>query len=195
MRGVPSHASQERARGRCGAYDGATTRSRLAPRSATGLPALAGLATLRARLSCRTRSYDRAVEALVPVVVVLGAFLAVWLVLVAVIWLHRPSRELALPALRSLPDIVRLARRLLADPRTPMRHRVGLVVLIMWLVSPIDLLPEFLPGIGPLDDIVAAAVILGWIGRETGTARLRELWTGDAAGFSVVARMLRLPAE
>lgn len=134
-------------------------------------------------------------EALIPLLITVGAFVAVWLVLVAVIWLHRPSRELALPALRALPDIVRLARRLLADPRTPTRHRVGLVVLIVWLVSPIDLLPEFLPGIGPLDDIVAAAVILGWIGRETGRARLEEQWPGDAAGFSVVARMLRLPAE
>ena len=129
-----------------------------------------------------------------PVLVVVAAIVVAWLVLVALIWLHRPSRDLALPALRALPDIVRLARRLLADPRTPTRHRVGLVVLIVWLVSPIDLLPEFLPGIGPLDDIVAAAVILGWVGRETGRARLEELWPGDAAGFGVVARMLRLPA-
>ena len=142
-----------------------------------------------------TACHDGVVDALVPILVVLGAFVAVWLALVAVIWLHRPSRELALPALRALPDIVRLARRLLADPRTPTRHRVGLVVLIVWLVSPIDLLPEFLPGIGPLDDIVAAAVILGWIGRETGRARLQEHWPGDATGFSIVARMLRLPAE
>jgi uncharacterized membrane protein YkvA (DUF1232 family) len=135
------------------------------------------------------------VDVLVPLLVTLGAITAVWLALVAVIWLHRPSRELAMPALRALPDIVRLARRLLADPRTPRRHRVGLVVLIVWVVSPIDLIPEFLPGIGPLDDIVAAAVILGWVGRGTGRARLQELWPGDATGFSVVARMLRLPAE
>jgi uncharacterized membrane protein YkvA (DUF1232 family) len=135
------------------------------------------------------------VEALAPILIALAAFIVVWLVLVAVIWLHRPTRELAMPALRALPDIIRLARRLLADPRTPTGHRIGLVVLIVWLVSPIDLLPEFLPGIGPLDDIVAAAVILGWIGRATGTARLRELWPGDSAGFGVVARMLRLPAE
>lgn len=134
-------------------------------------------------------------DALVPILAILGAIVAIWLVLVAVIWLHRPSRELAMPALRALPDIVRLARRLLADPRTPTRHRVGLVVLIVWLVSPIDLLPEFLPGVGPLDDIVAAAVILGWIGRETGRVRLQEHWPGDATGFSIVARMLRLPAE
>ena len=118
-----------------------------------------------------------------------------WVLLATVIWLHRPSRELAMPALRALPDIVRLARRLLADPRTPLRHRIALVVLIVWLVSPIDLLREFLPGIGPLDDIVAAAVILGWIGRGTGRARLEELWPGDATGFGVVARMLRLPAD
>lgn len=130
-----------------------------------------------------------------PILVVIAAFVGVWLLLVAVIWLHRPSRELAMPALRALPDIVRLARRLLADPRTPTRHKVALGVLIVWLISPIDLLPEFLPGIGPLDDIVAAAVILGWIGRQTGRARLQEHWPGDAASFSVVARMLRLPAE
>ncbi len=129
-----------------------------------------------------------------PLLVAVGVVLALWLVMVALLWLHRPSRDLAMPALRALPDIVRLARRLLADPMTPTRHRVALVVLVIWLVSPIDLLPEFLPGIGPLDDIVAAAVILGWVGRQTGTARLRELWPGDEASFTLVARMLRLPA-
>jgi len=140
-------------------------------------------------------TYHAVVDVLGPILVVVAAFVAIWLLLVAVIWLHRPSRELAMPALRALPDIVRLARRLMVDPRTPLRHRIALIVLIVWLVSPIDLLPEFLPGIGPLDDIVAAAVILGWIGRQTGRARLEEHWPGDSAGFGVVARMLRLPAE
>ena len=134
-------------------------------------------------------------DALGPLLIAVATIAGVWVLLAAIIWLHRPSRDLAMPALRALPDIVRLARRLLADPRTPRRHRIGLIVLIVWLISPIDLLPEFLPGIGPLDDIVAAAVILGWIGRATGRARLEELWPGDAAGFGVVARMLRLPAE
>ena len=134
-------------------------------------------------------------DVLGTVLIALAAIVVAWLVLVAIIWLHRPTRDLAMPALRALPDIARLARRLLADPRTPTRHRIGLMVLIVWLVSPIDLLPEFLPGIGPLDDIVAAAVILGWVGRGSGRARLEELWPGDAAGFGVVARMLRLPAE
>jgi uncharacterized membrane protein YkvA (DUF1232 family) len=135
------------------------------------------------------------VEWLQPILITLAALIAVWAIVVVVIWLHRPTRDLAMPALRALPDLIRLARRLLADPRTPMRHKVALAFLLVWLVSPIDLIPEFVPGIGPLDDIVAAAVILGWIGRQTGTGRLRELWPGDADGFSIVARMLRLPAE
>jgi uncharacterized membrane protein YkvA (DUF1232 family) len=133
-------------------------------------------------------------DALGPILAAIALFVAIWIVLVVLLWVHRPTRDLALPALRALPDIVRLARNLLADPRTPRRYRVALVILIVWILSPIDLLPEFLPGIGPLDDIVAAAVILGWVGRGTGPARLRELWPGDAAGFDVVARLLRLPA-
>jgi uncharacterized membrane protein YkvA (DUF1232 family) len=135
------------------------------------------------------------VDALGPILTAIAVFIAIWIALVALLWLHRPTRDIAMPALRALPDIVRLARNLLADPRTPRRYRVALVVLIAWILSPIDLLPEFLPGIGPLDDIVAAAVILGWVGRGTGPARLRELWPGDAVGFDVVARLLRLPAE
>jgi uncharacterized membrane protein YkvA (DUF1232 family) len=133
-------------------------------------------------------------DSLGPILAAVAVFVAIWFVLVALLWLHRPTRDLAMPALRALPDIVRLARNLLADPRTPRRYRVALVILIVWILSPIVLLPEFLPGIGPLDDIVAAAVILGWVGRGTGPARLRELWPGDAAGFDVVARLLRLPA-
>jgi uncharacterized membrane protein YkvA (DUF1232 family) len=134
-------------------------------------------------------------DALGPILTAIAVVLAIWIGLVALLWLHRPTRAIAMPALRALPDIVRLARNLLADPRTPRRHRVALVVLIVWILSPIDLLPEFLPGIGPLDDIVAAAVILGWVGRGTGPTRLRELWPGDAAGYEVLARLLRLPAD
>ena len=132
-------------------------------------------------------------EVLGPILAVVAAFVVIWLVLVAIIWLHRPSRDLAMPALRALPDIVRLARNLLRDPRTPRSQKVALGVLIVWIVSPIDLLPEFLPGIGPLDDIVVAAVILRWVGRRAGPDRLRELWPGTPEGFALVARLLRLP--
>jgi uncharacterized membrane protein YkvA (DUF1232 family) len=115
-----------------------------------------------------------------------------WLLAVVLIWLHRPSRELARQALALLPDLLRMARRVAADPGTPPAVRVGLVGLALWIASPIDLLPEFLPGIGPLDDIVVAAVVLRWAGRRLGQQTLRRHWTGSSEGFAILMRLLGL---
>ena len=119
-----------------------------------------------------------------------GAVLVVWLVLVALIWLHRPSRHLAAAALRLLPDILRLLRGLVADPATPRRERWLLIGLGAWLASPIDLLPEFLPGVGLLDDIVVAAIVLRFVARRLGRAYLRSHWPGNDDGFALVERLL-----
>ena len=129
-------------------------------------------------------------EWLAPVVGVVAVVIVVWLAAVAAIWLHRPSRELALPALRLVPDILRLVRRLMADSRTPRVVRWALVGLLAWIVSPIDLLPEFLPGIGPLDDLVVAVVVLRWAGRRVGVERLRQHWSGTDEGFELLRRLL-----
>ena len=116
--------------------------------------------------------------------------IAVWLLAVLLIWLHRPSRELALPALRLLPDILRLVRRLLADPATTRGQRAALIGLMVWIASPIDLVPEFLPVIGPLDDLVVTALVLRWVARRVGRNRLRELWPGPPEGFGLLERLL-----
>ena len=116
--------------------------------------------------------------------------LVLWLAAVAVIWLHRPSRELAMPLLRLLPDILRLVRRLLADPATPRSVRLALIGLGAWIISPIDLLPEFLPGIGPLDDIVVAVLVLRWTARRIGRERLEAQWPGTPDSFKLLARLL-----
>src|SRR5918994_4671700 len=105
--------------------------------------------------------------------VVVGIVVGTWLLLVALIWLHRPSRHLAGAALRLLPDVLRMLRGLVADPATPRAERWLLIGLIGWLVSPIDLLPEFLPGIGALDDIVVAAIVLRVVARRLGRPHLR----------------------
>jgi len=128
------------------------------------------------------------------VAAVIVAVLILWVAVVALLWLHRPSRELALPAVRMLPDVLRLIRRLIVDPTTPRSVKVALAFLALWIASPIDLIPEFLPGIGPLDDIVAAAVILGWAGRRVGRDRLEAAWSGGPESFEVLRRLLRLPA-
>ena len=120
----------------------------------------------------------------------MAALVALWIIAVSLIWLHRPSRELALPALRLLPDILRLVRRLLADPGTSGGQRIALIGLMAWIASPIDLVPEFIPVIGPLDDLVVTALVLRWVARSVGSARLRELWPGPPEWFALLERLL-----
>jgi uncharacterized membrane protein YkvA (DUF1232 family) len=119
-----------------------------------------------------------------------ASVVAIWLLAVLVIWLHRPSRELALPALRLLPDILRLVQRLVADPGTTLGQRAALVGLMVWIASPIDLVPEFLPVIGPLDDLVVTAIVLRWVASRVGRDRLRELWPGPSESFALLERLL-----
>jgi uncharacterized membrane protein YkvA (DUF1232 family) len=128
---------------------------------------------------------------LIPAIV--GAFLVAaigWLLLVGFLWLHRPSRALAGTALRLIPDLVRLVRGLLDDRGTPLSVRLALVVLLAYLISPIDLIPDFVPVIGSVDDLIIAAVVLRWAGRRVGLDGLRAKWTGDPAGFEVLRRLL-----
>jgi uncharacterized membrane protein YkvA (DUF1232 family) len=113
-----------------------------------------------------------------------------WLLLVGFLWLHRPSRAIAGPALRLIPDLVRLVRRLLADPRTPTSVRIALAGLLAYLLSPIDLIPDFVPVIGAADDLIIAAVVLRWAGRRVGLDDLRAKWSGDPAGFDLLRRLL-----
>lgn len=113
-----------------------------------------------------------------------------WLLLLAFLWLHRPSRELAGGALRLIPDLVRLVRGLLADGNTPTSVRVALAGLLLYLLSPIDLIPDFVPVIGSLDDLIVSAVVLRWAGRRVGLDDLRVRWTGDPAGFELLRRLL-----
>ncbi len=115
-----------------------------------------------------------------------------WLAFVIVLWLHRPTRDIAAVALRAIPDVVRLTRSLLADPTTPASAKLALGGLLAYLISPIDLVPDFIPGLGQLDDVVVAALVLRWTGRRIGADGLRAHWSGSAEGFSVLLRMLGL---
>ncbi len=125
-------------------------------------------------------------------VVAVAALAVVWLVFIAVIWLHRPSRAVAGPMLRMIPDLVRLVRSLIADPGTPRSVKVTLGGLLVYLLSPIDLIPDFIPGLGSVDDLAVAAFVLRWAGRRVGLEGLRTHWTGTETGFELLARLLGL---
>jgi uncharacterized membrane protein YkvA (DUF1232 family) len=93
------------------------------------------------------------------------------------------ARELAL----LLPNLVLLFHGLLRDPRVPKRSKALLLVAIGWIASPIDLIPEFVPVLGPLDDAVVAALVLRRVARSAGPTVVQEHWRGDPA---TMARLL-----
>ena len=120
---------------------------------------------------------------------IVAGLLAVWALLVALLWVLRP-RDVALAELvRFVPDLVRLVRSLLADRAVEGRVRVALVLLLAWLVSPIDLIPEFIPVLGPLDDVVIAVIVLRYVRARIGTEELRRRWSGSEAGFGLLIRL------
>jgi uncharacterized membrane protein YkvA (DUF1232 family) len=78
-----------------------------------------------------------------------------------------------------IPACVTAARRLRRDPRVPRRAKVAIVLAALWLASPVDLIPEFLPVIGPLDDVVVVALALRYAGRQVPHQVLLDAWPGD----------------
>jgi uncharacterized membrane protein YkvA (DUF1232 family) len=90
-----------------------------------------------------------------------------------------------------LPACVTLARRLRADPRVPWQAKAAVMVAGLWVLSPIDLLPEFLPVIGPLDDVVVVALALRYAARRVPRQMLLEAWPGDPW---LLERLLGTPA-
>jgi uncharacterized membrane protein YkvA (DUF1232 family) len=78
-----------------------------------------------------------------------------------------------------LPACVTAARRLRGDPRVPRRAKLAVAVAGLWVLSPVDLLPEFLPVIGPLDDVVVVALALRYAARQVPRQVLLEAWPGD----------------
>jgi uncharacterized membrane protein YkvA (DUF1232 family) len=78
-----------------------------------------------------------------------------------------------------IPDCVTTVRRLRRDPRVPRRARIAVLFAGLWVISPIDLIPEFLPVIGPLDDIVVVALALRYAGRQVPRDVLLAAWPGD----------------
>ena len=107
----------------------------------------------------------------------LAALLATWGLLVLAARRLPPGilRDLA----AFLPDCVTMVRRLRRDPRVPRRARVAIVIAGLWVVSPIDLIPEFLPVIGPLDDVVVVAFALRYAARQVPREVLLEAWPGE----------------
>ena len=120
--------------------------------------------------------------------IALGITAGAWVVAILgllVIGRRTAARQLA----TLLPNLVRLFRGLLRDPRVPRGSKVLLWFAIAWFVSPIDLVPEFIPVFGPLDDAVVAALVLRHVLRKAGRDVIAEHWSGDEATLGVLLRV------
>ena len=134
---------------------------------------------------------DPLLIALIAILVLLG----LWALVVFIVWRSAPSRATAIDVVRLLPDLIRLTTRLARDPSTPRSCKLALGGLALWLANPIDLIPEFVPVVGPLDDIVMTAIVLRWVGRRVGDDALRKHWPGSPDAFDLVLRLIgRSPA-
>jgi uncharacterized membrane protein YkvA (DUF1232 family) len=127
------------------------------------------------------------VEVVIAIVV---GLLLVWALLLIVFWLLRPRDVSVRELLGVIPDVLRLLRSLIGDGSVPVDVRIVLIGLIAWIVSPIDLIPEFIPGLGPLDDVIVAIVAMRYVRRRVGLEALRDRWVGSEDGFALLARVI-----
>ncbi|NNG34422.1 YkvA family protein [Nakamurella aerolata] len=121
-----------------------------------------------------------------------AALLLAWIALIIVLVIVRPRRGLLPEALRLLPDVLRLVRRLAADKTLPRGVRIRLGLLLVYLASPIDLVPDFIPVLGYADDAIVVTAVLRGVVRRAGLAAVRAHWPGTDDGFAAVVRLAGL---
>lgn len=123
---------------------------------------------------------------------VVAALLLVWLALVITLMIVRPRGGLFREALRMLPDVLRLVRRLAADTTLPRGVRIRLGLLLAYLAIPIDLVPDFIPVLGYADDAIIVTAVLRSVVRRAGLDPVRAHWPGTDDGFAALARLTDL---
>jgi uncharacterized membrane protein YkvA (DUF1232 family) len=115
-----------------------------------------------------------------------------WLVLVAALAVGRPRGPLLREALRLLPDLLGLLRRLAGDRSLPWTVRARIVSLMFYLALPIDLIPDVIPVLGYADDAIIVTLVLRSVVRRAGLDAVREHWRGTEDGFAVLTRLTGL---
>lgn len=129
-------------------------------------------------------------ELLVGVVVSLAI---IWVFVLVVLVIMKPDAATLTATARIVPDSVRLIRRLAADPSLHRGVRVRLWLLLAYLLSPIDLIPDFVPVIGYADDAVIVSLVLRSVIKRADVEVVRRHWPGSPEGLDALSRLCRLP--
>ena len=111
------------------------------------------------------------------VAIALAVLLVSWGVLVVLARKLPPGAAKDLATV--LPACITTARRLRRDPRVPRGPKIAMLVAFVWLISPIDLIPEFLPVIGPLDDVIVIALALRYVAKKVPREVVYEAWPAE----------------
>jgi len=129
---------------------------------------------------------------------ILAGLLLVYVVLLVLLWRYarrQPDTVTMGGALRLLPDLLRLIRRLAADKTMPAGVRVRLALLLIYLASPIDIIPDFVPMLGYADDAIIVALVLRSVTRQAGADALDRHWPGTPEGLATIKQFTGLPAS
>ena len=118
----------------------------------------------------------------------IAAFYCVVLLVLILLGRRSAAKEVAL----LLPNVLVLFKGLVRDQRVPRGSKALLVLGAAWVASPIDLIPEFIPFLGPLDDAVVAALVLRHVLRTAGDEVIAEHWRGEPETLN---RLLRFSAR
>jgi uncharacterized membrane protein YkvA (DUF1232 family) len=123
---------------------------------------------------------------------VLGGIAILWAALVVLLWVEQrrhPGGSSLADLLRLVPDTARLLTRLATDRTVSIGVRVCLGLLLVYLVSPIDLIPDFIPVLGYADDAIVVAFALRFAMRRAGAEAVERHWPGTPDGLSAVLRL------
>jgi uncharacterized membrane protein YkvA (DUF1232 family) len=115
-------------------------------------------------------------------------FVVVYALFVAGLVVAGRKRD-AVAVARFIPDCIVLFKRLLGDPRVSRPRKVLVAVLVAYLAMPFDLVPDFIPVAGQLDDAILVALVLRWVLRGSGPALVTEHWPGPKQSLGLMLRL------
>jgi uncharacterized membrane protein YkvA (DUF1232 family) len=121
-----------------------------------------------------------------------AALVLAWVALVIALVIVRPRDGLLREALRIVPDLLQLIRRLAADKSLPRGVRIRLLLLLIYLAIPFDPIPDFVPVLGYADDAIIVTAVLRSVVRRAGLDAVRAHWSGSDDGFTALTRLAGL---